>query len=135
MSSLPVAHEERPQHLWQSEGEQFVSDVFQKLVFEKGGKSGGPLRVTGRTDTALFATQSEQFFCTTGIASKSCEARILDPTIQVPRHDRIGETSPVAVPLFESLLPDGLDILEVALEELIGEQWRGRFGGDRAQAV
>lgn len=58
---LSVAHEERPKHLWQSEGEQLVSDVFQELVFEEGGKSGGPLRIARRTDTRCLQLKLSSF--------------------------------------------------------------------------
>lgn len=42
---LPVAHEVRAKHLGQSEGEPFVSDVFEKLVVEDGGESGSALGI------------------------------------------------------------------------------------------
>jgi hypothetical protein len=56
---LPVVHEIRPKHLGESEGEQLVAYVFEKLVFEKGGERGGPLGVAGRADAALFAAQCQ----------------------------------------------------------------------------
>jgi hypothetical protein len=42
---LPVVHEVRPEHLGESESEQFVSDVFEKLVLEKGGEGSGALGI------------------------------------------------------------------------------------------
>src|SRR3972149_7357310 len=40
-----VSHEEGPQHFWQGEGPQTMPDVFEQLVFEKGGESGGALGI------------------------------------------------------------------------------------------
>jgi hypothetical protein len=40
-----VSHEEGPQHFWQREGPQTMPDVFEQLVFEKGGEGGGALGI------------------------------------------------------------------------------------------
>jgi len=40
-----VSHEEGPQHFWQGEGPQTMPDVFEQLVFEKGGEGGGALGI------------------------------------------------------------------------------------------
>jgi hypothetical protein len=39
-----VSHQEGPEHFWQGEGPQ-MPDVFEQLVFEKGGESGGALGI------------------------------------------------------------------------------------------
>ena len=63
--------------------------------------------------------------------------RFRDSTVKVTSHNRVDEASPEAVFFFESLLPHGLDIFVVGLEELIqcgvlglsrpveGERWVG----------
>ena len=43
---LAVSHEERPQHFRQGESPQAVANIFDKLIFEKGGESGRTLRIT-----------------------------------------------------------------------------------------
>jgi hypothetical protein len=43
---LASVHEIRSEHFWNRESPQAMDDVFQKLVLEKGGKGGCPLRVT-----------------------------------------------------------------------------------------
>ena len=43
---LALIHEIRSKHFWNRESPQAMADVFQKLVLEKGGKGGCPLRIT-----------------------------------------------------------------------------------------
>ena len=43
---LPSVHKVGPKHLWDREYPQAVADIFEQFVFEKGGESGGPVRVT-----------------------------------------------------------------------------------------
>ena len=43
---LASVHEKRSEHFWNGESPQAMSDVFQKLILEQGGKGGRPLRVT-----------------------------------------------------------------------------------------
>ena len=56
---LPMVHEVRPEHLGQSEGEECVADVCEKLVLEKGGEGSGSLGVAGRAEATLFAAQCQ----------------------------------------------------------------------------
>jgi len=37
---FPVMHEVSAEHLWKCKGDQSMSDVFEKLLLEKGGESG-----------------------------------------------------------------------------------------------
>jgi hypothetical protein len=76
-----MAHEIRPEHLGESKGEEFVSDVFEQLVFEESGEGGGAFGVAGRANATLFAAQRQQPFRTTGIAPEPGEACFLDATI------------------------------------------------------
>jgi len=43
---LASEHEIRPEHFWNRKAPQAMADVFQELIFEKGGKGSGSLRVT-----------------------------------------------------------------------------------------
>ncbi len=43
---LAVSHEERPHHFRQGDSPQPVADIFDKLIFEKGGESGGSFGIT-----------------------------------------------------------------------------------------
>ncbi len=43
---LALKHKIRPERFWNRETPQAMSDVFQELILEKGGKGGRPLRVT-----------------------------------------------------------------------------------------
>jgi hypothetical protein len=43
---LPVVHEVNPEHLWESESEKRMSDVFENLVFEKGSEGGSAFCIT-----------------------------------------------------------------------------------------
>ena len=42
---LTISHEEGAQHFWQGERPHGVPDVFEQLVFEKGGESGRTFRI------------------------------------------------------------------------------------------
>ena len=114
-----------------------MANVFQYLVFEEGSKGSGAFGVAGRADPPLFAAESEQVLASAVIALEPGEARVRDSTVKVTSHNRVDEASPEAVFFFESLLPNGLDIFVVGLEELIqsgvlglsrsveGERWVG----------
>jgi hypothetical protein len=56
---LPMVHKVRPQDLREGETEESVSDVFEKLVLEKGGEGGSPLGIAGRAEATLLAAQSQ----------------------------------------------------------------------------
>ena len=42
---LTISHEEGPEHFWHGESPHGVPDVFEQLVFEKGGESGRTFRI------------------------------------------------------------------------------------------
>jgi len=48
-------------------------------------------------------------------APGAAETRFEPAAVEVPHHDTVDETAPVAVPLLEALLPLGLDLLVVGL--------------------
>ncbi|GEM_PF-6614042 len=93
-----------------------MTDVFQKLIGEKDGKGGGPLRITRRIDAPLFAGEGEQMYYRTCIASQFCEASFCGSTIEVACNDGVDEAPPESVLFLEALLPDSLDLFVVALE-------------------
>ncbi len=72
------------------------------------------------------------------VTAKPSEARFRDSTVKVTSHNRVDEASPEAVFFFESLLPDGLDIFVVGLEELIqgsGPSVAGAIESRRLESV
>jgi hypothetical protein len=48
---LSLVHEVRPKHLWDRERPERMADVFQKLILEKSGESGGAFCITRRTES------------------------------------------------------------------------------------
>jgi hypothetical protein len=96
-----------------------------------------------RRGVVWLAGESEQALASAVIALEPGEARLRDSTVKVTNHNRVDEASPEAVFFFESLLPNGLDIVVVGLEELIqsgvlglsrsveGERWVGLGCGNQ----
>ena len=52
---LALEHKIGPEHFWNRKSPQAMTDVFQELILEKGGKGGRPFGVTGWADASLFA--------------------------------------------------------------------------------
>jgi len=67
----------------------------------------------------LFAAQCQQLFRSASVALQSCETGFDGAAVKVAGDDLIDEPSPETEFSLEAVLPDGLDVVVVGLEELI----------------
>jgi hypothetical protein len=116
---LTMVEKVNSEHLWDGKNPHGVRHVFEHFVVKESGKGRGSLGVTRGTEVPLTTGEHEQPLGTTLVTSKPCETTFRRRTVEVTSDDGVGETSPSAVGVLESVLPDGFDLFVVGFEELI----------------
>lgn len=106
------------EHLWDRKNPHGVRHVFEHFVVKESGKCRGSLGVTRRTEVPLTTREHKQPLGTTLVTSKPSETTFRRRTVEVTSDDGVGETSPSAVGVLESVLPERLDVLVVGLDQL-----------------
>jgi hypothetical protein len=95
-----------------------VRDVLEDFVMEEGGEGRGALGITRGTDAPLATGEQEQPLGAAGVTTKPGEATFRRGTVEVTSDCGVGEASPPAMGLLETVLPERLDVLVVCFDQL-----------------